>query len=229
MTRFRWAWAAMTVFAATAAGGDPAPDVFGPNGRSEPPATAAPPEVLPDVIIPAEGFHPRKHWPPPPPVCEPPTRPGTMPPGTPPNDPSVPPPKDPTAPPDTAPDARAPEAGAQPAGALNPNMFGDQFSGAARGLLGRRVSFLLERNGLPGEFARYQANVNSRTYSPHQSFAGDFPALVSIEGRTLSVGRPSFRAVNTISPSPGQTPVNPLLANAAVTAVLSTLGRPGGA
>jgi hypothetical protein len=223
MTRFRWAWAAVVAFAATAAGDDPTPDIFGPNGRSDRPATDGPPEVLPDIIIPAEGFHPRKHWPPPPPVCEPPTRPGTMPPGTPPKDPSAPPPKDPTAPPDTAPDARAPEAGAQPAGALNPNMFGDQFSGAASGLLGRRVSFFLERNGLPGEFARYQANVNSRTYSPHQSFPGDFPAIARIEGRFLTVGGPTFRAANAISPTPGQTPVNPLLENSAVTAVLSTL------
>ncbi|HVK10781.1 MAG TPA: hypothetical protein VM597_18580 [Gemmataceae bacterium] len=225
MTRFRIAWAALTVFAATAAGGDPAPDIFGPSGRSEPAKADPPPEVLPDVIIPADGFHPRKHWPPPPPVCEPPTRPGTLPPGMspPPKDPSTIPPKDPTAPSDPGPAARAPEAGTQPANTLNPNMFGDQFSGAARGLLGRRVSFLIGRNGQPLEFARYQGNVNTRFYSPHQNFPQDFPAQISVEGRTLTVGGPNFQAVNTISPSPGVVPVNPLLENAQVTAILKTL------
>ena len=60
-------------------------------------------------------------------------------------------------------------------------------------------------------------------YSPHQDFPSDFPAQVTIEGRTLTVGRPSFQAQNVISPNPGQTPVNQLLENAQVTEVLKTL------
>jgi hypothetical protein len=214
------------MFAGSAVGADPAPNVHPPESTGKPGSIAEPPEDAEDVVLPVTFLgHPRR----PPPVCEPPapvwpppgTPPGTMPPTMPPTPPGTMPPTG--APSDAL--ARSPEAGTLAAATFNPNMFGDQFSTTGRGSLVRRVFLTIERNGAvsPDEYARYLGVVNTRQYQPHRDFPGDFPAQVTVERHILGVGSPVFTAVNPVAANPGTRPVNPLLENAQVTAVLQTL------
>src|SRR5262245_15065885 len=137
MRRFGWAVAVSAVVPGSDVAAARVPEtIYKTDRRNGPgPAAAVAPDPLPPAIIQASGAEGHHHPPRPlvlPPNCPPGPGPySPMPPVVPPKstDPDRPPAKDPTAPAEP-PTARAPEAGTQPAAALNPNMFGDFFGGA---------------------------------------------------------------------------------------------------
>lgn len=225
MSRYRYAWVAVAFVLGTSLRADEPP--------AKTPNSPPPVELLPDFLLPPippepppvteEIIFPRTTRPAPQPNCPP----GTVPsrpfdpsrptdPSRPPTDPSMPPPPDQ---PMADPLARAPEAGAQPSATLNPNLFGDQFSGTNSSRLARRVTLTVLQAGTP-DAARFLGVVNGRTYTPHPQFAADFPARVILEGREIRLGNPNFTSVATVLPVQGQRPVNGLLESAGVTAAL---------
>lgn len=178
----------------------------GANAQMVPPAPPSTVEFLPPMRL--------EHCPPG--TIPPSTRPGTTSPMPKSKDAS----SDPTQPPAPAnPDtlARAPEAGAQPAATLNPNMFGDQFGSTKYGISTiQSRTFLYRYTSLDegGLFdTRYQAGQGTgNLLTP----SGVTLLLVTDNGRTIQVDAPSLfsqaplanAAVGTTSPVSEGAPVS---------------------
>ncbi|HJZ90397.1 MAG TPA: hypothetical protein VKE40_05960, partial [Gemmataceae bacterium] len=147
---------------------------------------------------------------PPPAECPPVPRPPTVPPTVPPVEPTVPP---------EAVAPRAPEAGGLAASTFNPNMFGDRFGGSGTSTAFRTLNFtILRADGT--SFAHYDGVVNPPRFVPSDSFPTDFPAVIRIDGGTITVGRPVFMSSGPIAPTAGVITTNQLLENSQVTSLL---------
>jgi hypothetical protein len=199
MKRLHWVCGLSALLAASAPAEEPEPPEVLPAATGHhPPRVVAPPADCPPVPRP---FDPSR-----PPVPYDPTRPPTV------------PPVEPVVPPEAAP-PRAPETGGVAPSTFNPNMFGDRFGGSGTSTAFRTLSFVILRSDAVN-FARYEAVVNPPRFVPSDSFPGDFPAVIRIDGGVIGAGRPVFLSSGVVAPTGGVIPTNQLLENAQVTELL---------